>query len=560
MTQRKERNHPSKRSRSAHRPPPRIRRSPPVGRKGTSVAALEARLLDPRTVGLLERLSRRFDGARRKLLADRPKFHERIAAGKLPVFPSDTRPMRATEWTVAAPPPDLTDRRVEITGPTDRKMVIHALNSGARVYMADFEDAHAPTWRGTLEGQANLIDAVRGTISAPGSDGRRLLLAHPHATLMVRPRGWHLLEEHFRVEGAPISASLFDFGVFFSHNARELLARGTGPYFYLPKLEHGPEAGLWSEVFDFAEDWAGIERGSIRATVLIETLPAIFEAEEILYALRKHSAGLNCGRWDYIFSFIKQFRDDPNAVFPDRGQLGMTVPFLDAYARHLIRVCHRRGAHAMGGMAPQIPIKGDPEANAEAIGLVVADKEREVTLGHDGTWVAHPGLVPVATQVFDRAMPSPNQIHRPIDGASVTPAELLAIPVGRVTRPGVRTNVHVALRYLDSWLGGVGCVPIDHRMEDAATIEIARSQLWQWVRHRATLADGGAVTAELVRDEIRGEAGRIAEERGAAHDGRLERRLKVASALLDDLATSEAFTEFFTLLAYSHLGGGGLPR
>ena len=508
-------------------------------------------MLSEEAVAFLNELAGRFEGRRQELLAVRPRFHERIVAGDRPGFLPETRSIRDGTWRVAPPAPGLVDRRVEITGPTDRRMVIHALNSGASVYMADFEDAHAPTWLGTLEGQANLFDAVRENVSAQGSDGRRLALVHPHATLMVRPRGWHLNERHFSAKGRPISASLFDFGLFFFHNARETVRRGGQPYFYLPKMEHWGEAALWAEVFDFAEDRAELPRGSIRATALIETLPAIFESEEILYALRKHSAGLNCGRWDYIFSFIKQYRDDPTCVFPDRGSLTMAAPFLDAYVRHLIDVCHRRGAHAIGGMAAQIPIKNDPAANAEAIGLVIADKEREVALGHDGTWVAHPGLVPVAKAVFDRGMPTANQIDRRIDRPEVTPTDLLMVPQGTITRAGVRTNVRVALRYLEAWLGGVGCVPIDHRMEDAATVEIARAQLWQWVRHAVHLETDEPVTAELVRETLRVEAERRAHEHaGGAHP---HPHLARAHEILVQLVTSRSFTEYFPLLAYEWL-------
>lgn len=542
-------------ARSPHRSPSRSGRArlePTDASAATPrrVAELETTLLSEGAIQFLTELSHRFEPTRNELLQARPLFHARITAGERPGFLPETRSIRHASWTAAPPAAGLVDRRVEITGPPERRMVIHALNSGASVYMADFEDAHAPTWRGTLEGQANLIDAVRETITTEGSGGQRLALTQPHATLMVRPRGWHLKERHCPVDGVPISASLFDFGLFFFHNAHELVRRGLGPYYYLPKIEHWREAALWSEVFDFCEDWAKLPRGTVRATALIETLPAIFEAEEVLYALRKHSAGLNCGRWDYIFSFIKQFRDDPTAVFPDRDALTMTSPFLDAYARRIIQVCHRRGAHAMGGMAAQIPIKHHPEANAEALAHVAADKEREVALGHDGTWVAHPGLVVLAKEIFDRGMPGPNQLDRPSDGREITPTELLAIPRGEITRAGVRRNVHVALRYLAAWLDGMGCVPIDHRMEDAATVEISRSQLWQWIRNRSALREGGVVTAELVWAEIRREAQHAAHAEGS---GPPPRNLVRAGELLDELATSTTFTEFFTTRAYELL-------
>lgn len=543
--------------------PPRRANATRVGDAGPandpppSTRDRETSILSAEVASFLTDLARRFESSRQTLLAARSLFHANIGQGGRPGFLPETRSIRLASWKVLPPAHDLVDRRVEITGPPDRRMVIHALNSGAQVYMADFEDAHAPTWRGTLEGQANLIEAVRETISVEDAEGGVLRLTRPHATLMIRPRGWHMVERHFLVEGVPISASLFDFGVYFVHNARELVRRGSGPYFYLPKIEHWREAALWSEVFDFAEEWAGLPRGTVRATALIETLPAIFEAEEILYALRAHSAGLNCGRWDYIFSFIKQFRDDPTAIFPDRSTLTMNVPFLDAYARHLIHVCHRRGAHAMGGMAAEIPIKGDPRANAEAFERVGADKEREVRLGHDGTWVAHPGLVPLALEIFTRGMPGPNQLNRPVEPKEVTPTDLLRVPQGPITEEGLQRDVRVALRYIEAWLGGVGCVPIDHRMEDAATVEIARSQLWQWVRHAAPLRDGGRVTAELVRETIRTEA-RHRQEEGVA-EGPPRARLDAATELLDDLVTSTAFREFFTLRAYELLEPTGGP-
>jgi malate synthase len=497
-------------------------------------------------------LAHRFDGRRRDLLARRGAFHESLHAGHLPDLLPATRSIREAEWTVASPPPDLVDRRVEITGPVDRKMVINALNSGARVYMADFEDAHSPTWDGTLAGQLNLIDAVRRRIDFRGPDGREYRLWDRTATLMVRPRGWHLDEKHVVVDDRAVSASLFDFGLFFYHNARELLARGTGPYFYLPKLEHYEEAQLWNDVFVHAQERLGIPRGTIRATVLIETLPAVFEMDEILWALREHSAGLNCGRWDYIFSFIKQFRDDPRAVLPDRSTLTMDRPFLRAYSELLVRTCHRRGAHAMGGMAAQIPIKNDPAAHDAAIAKVVQDKEREVRAGHDGTWVAHPGLVPIAAAVFDRGMPGPHQIARLRSEVTVTPADLVQIPDGPVTREGLRRNARVALRYLESWLRGTGCVPIDHLMEDAATVEISRSQIWQWIHHGASMQEGGRITREAFREVLDEEVRKLQSERGgrSAPGDAVDR----ARALLDEVVGAREFPEFLTVRAYEELG------
>ena len=460
----------------------------------------------------------------------------------------ETRRIRTSDWKVPSPPADLSDRRVEITGPVDRKMIINALNSGAKVFMADFEDAHSPTWVGTVAGQVNLWDAVRRRIEYQGPDGREYRLKDRTATLMVRPRGWHLEERHLERQGRPISASLFDFGLFLFHNAAELRRRGTAPYFYLPKLEHYLEARLWNDVFRASEERLDLPEGTIRATVLIETLPAAFQMHEILWELREHSVGLNCGRWDYLFSFIKQFRDDPNALFPDRSRLTMSTPFLTAYSHLLIATCHRRGAHAMGGMAAQIPIRDDPAANAEAIARVVADKEREVSAGHDGTWVAHPGLVPVAQSIFDAEMPGPNQIDRPFRGRPVRAQELLAVPTGPITREGVRRNTRVALRYLEAWLRGIGCVPIDHLMEDAATVEIARSQLWQWIRHHAPLEGGGVVDRALFR------AGLTSESEALRSEGNGAASVERARVLLDGVITSRSFAEFIPQLVYPELG------
>ena len=492
----------------------------------------------------LTTLARASELRRQELLAHRVARQRRLDAGERPDFLPETRSVREADWTVAPIPADLLDRRVEITGPVDRKMVINALNSGAQVYMADFEDSHAPTWRATIEGQINLRDAVAGTISYASPEGKPYALGPSPATLMVRPRGWHLDEKHVTVDGRPISASLFDFGLFFFHNAAALIAKGTGPYFYLPKLESHLEARLWNDVFNLAQDELGIPRGTIRATVLIETILAAFEMDEILYELKDHSAGLNCGRWDYIFSFIKKFRNRSDCVLPDRARVTMDRHFLKSYVDLLIQTCHRRRAHAMGGMAAQIPIKHDPAANEAALEKVRQDKLREVRAGHDGTWVAHPGLVPVAAQVFDASMPGPNQLHVARDDVRVTAADMLTVPDGEITETGLRTNVDIGIQYLESWLRGVGCVPIYNLMEDAATAEISRSQVWQWVRHGARLSDGRAVTRDLVESIIAQEM----EERHLK-GGKFE----LAAEVFAQLMTGAEFPEFLTLLAYEHL-------
>jgi len=531
------------RPRSTHRHKrPRIRLDGPSGPRFEEI-------LTPEALEFLADLDARFESRRRALLARRGRFRSVLRSGRTPRFPAATRRIRSASWEVAPPPGDLLDRRVEITGPVDRKMIINALNSGAQVYMADFEDAHSPTWTGTIGGQVNLVDAVRRRIEHRSPDGREYRLSERTATLMVRPRGWHLNERHARIGGRPVSASLFDFGLFLFHNAHELIRRGTGPYFYLPKLEHYLEARLWNDVFRASEDRLGLRRGTIRATVLIETLPAAFQMDEILWELRERSLGLNCGRWDYLFSFIKQYRDDGDRIFPDRSLLVMTAPFLTAYSHLLVQTCHRRGAHALGGMAAQIPIKEDPAANAEAIARVVADKEREVEAGHDGTWVAHPGLVSVAREVFDRKMPGPNQIRRAANAASVEPRELLQVPPGPVTAEGVRRNARVALRYLEAWLRGVGCVPIDHLMEDAATAEIARTQLWQWLHHHARLEGGGAVTPDVVQRILSSELASLRKERSGP-------TLDRATAILRAVLSKPAFEEFITQYAYPQLMDG----
>jgi malate synthase len=492
-------------------------------------------ILTPDALRFLTLLAREFEVRRQELLARRVERQHRLSGGELPDFLPETKAVRAGDWTVAPIPPDLIDRRVEITGPVDRKMVINALNSGARVYMADFEDSNAPTWRNNVEGQLNLRDAVRGTIDFTNPEGKHYALAPRIATLMVRPRGWHLDEKHVTVDGTPISAALFDFGLFFFHNAAALIAKGTGPYFYLPKLESHLEARLWNDVFTLAQHELGIPRGTIRATVLIETILAAFEMDEILYELREHSAGLNCGRWDYIFSFIKKFRQRPDFVLPDRARVTMDRHFLKSYVDLLIETCHRRGIHAMGGMAAQIPIKHDAAANEIALDKVRQDKLREVRAGHDGTWVAHPGLVPIAMEAF-AAMPGPNQLHTQRAAVRVTASDLLAVPEGEVTEAGLRTNVDVGVQYLESWLRGLGCVPIYNLMEDAATAEISRTQVWQWLRH-------GKVTAALVKQTIAEELERLG---GGG-------RFPLAAELFQRMTTQPECPEFLTKVAYDYL-------
>jgi malate synthase len=503
-----------------------------------------ADILTPGALRFLTLLAREFEPRRQELLARRVERQQRLTAGELPDFLPETRAVRESDWTVAPIPPDLLDRRVEITGPVDRKMVINALNSGARVYMADFEDSNAPTWSNNLEGQLNLRDAVRGTIDFTSAEGKRYALGSRIATLMVRPRGWHLDEKHVTVDGNPISAALFDFGLFVFHNAAALIAKGTGPYFYLPKLESHLEARLWNDVFKLAQDELGIARGTIRATVLIETILAAFEMDEILYELHEHSAGLNCGRWDYIFSFIKKFRDRPAFVLPDRARVTMDRHFLKSYVDLLIQTCHRRGVHAMGGMAAQIPIKHDPAANAAALDKVRQDKLREVRAGHDGTWVAHPGLVPTALEAF-AAMAGPNQLRERREAVRVTARDLLAVPEGEVTEAGLRTNADVGIQYLESWLRGLGCVPIYNLMEDAATAEISRTQVWQWVRHGVRLADGRPVTAALVEGIIAAELTKL----GGGGGG----RFPLAAELFQRMTTQPECPEFLTKVAYDYL-------
>lgn len=510
-----------------------------------------AEILTPSALAFVAELHRRFDRTRRELLARRVARQREFAAGILPDFLPETRLIREKPWTVAPLPADLLDRRVEITGPVERKMIINALNSGAKVFMADLEDSNAPTWANVIGGQINLRDAVRRTISL-STPTKEYRLNAEIATLIVRPRGWHLLEKHVLVDGEPISAALFDFGLYFFHNAHELLARGSGPYFYLPKLESHLEARLWNDVFGIAQWSLKIPKGSIKATVLIETLPASFELNEILYELREHSAGLNCGRWDYIFSYIKRLGLNPNFRLPDRAQVTMTVPFMAAYSQLVIQTCHRRGVHAIGGMAAQIPIKNDPEANEAALEKVRQDKVREAKNGHDGTWVAHPGLVPVALAVFDELMPNANQIERKREDVRVTAADLVQAPEGTITEAGLRLNIDVAIRYLEAWLGGNGCVPIYNLMEDAATAEISRAQVWQWLHTSGTtLEDGHPITLELYRTLI---TDQVALMRKAVGEERFTQgHYEQAARLFDRLVTSKEFTEFLTLPAYEQL-------
>jgi malate synthase len=509
-------------------------------------------ILTPDALAFLAELERRFGGARRDLLARRKEIDARLQAGALPDFLKETRKIREADWQIAPVPADLRDRRVEITGPVDRKMIVNALNSGASVYMADFEDATTPTWANLVEGQINLRDAIRRTIDLTDPDtGKRYRLGNQTATLMVRPRGWHLPEAHVRIDGQPMSGVLFDFGLYFFHNAKELMARGTGPYFYLPKLESHLEARLWNDVCLFAQEHLDVPSGTIKATVLIETILAAFEMDEILYELREHSAGLNCGRWDYIFSFIKKFRNRPDFIMPDRDQVTMTVPCMRSYSLLAIRTCHRRGAHALGGMAAQIPIRDDPRANEQALGKVRADKEREATDGHDGTWVAHPGLVPIAKEVFDQLMPGANQIARKRDDVAVTAQDLLEVPEGTITERGLRHNLNVGVLYLEAWLRGSGCVPIYNLMEDAATAEISRAQVWQWRRHRARIDGGpvidGALVERLLEEELARIKDTVGQKRYAAG------RYSDAAALLRELVLADEFTEFLTLPAYQQV-------
>ncbi len=509
-------------------------------------------ILTPEALAFLAALERRFGARRLELLQERIAMQMRIDDGALPDFLPETKAVRDGDWKVAPVPADLQDRRVEITGPVDRKMVINALNCGANVFMADFEDANTPTWNNQIQGQINLRDAVRRTIDfTDPNSGKDYALNDETATLIVRPRGWHLPENHVHVDGAPMSGSLFDFGLFFFHNAKQAAANGSGPYFYLPKLETHLEARLWNDVFVYAQETLGIPQGTVKVTVLIETIMAAFEMDEILYELRDHMAGLNCGRWDYIFSYIKKFRNRPDFVLPDRGQVTMTSHFLRSYTLLLIKTCHRRGAHAMGGMAAQIPIKDDEDANAAALAKVHADKEREANDGHDGTWVAHPGLVPVAKAVFDDKMPEAHQIARARQDVHITQADLLKVAEGTITEDGLRNNLNVGIQYVEAWLGGQGCVPIYNLMEDAATAEISRAQVWQWLKHGAAVEGVGAIDATTV-ERLTGEE--LAKVRDLVGEDRFAGgHYEEAAALFLDMVTAEDFEDFLTLPAYERI-------
>jgi malate synthase len=510
-----------------------------------------AEVLTPEALAFLAELHRRFNARRLELLAARQARQARWDAGESPDFLAETAAVRAGDWRVAPIPADLQDRRVEITGPTDRKMIINALNSGAKVFMTDFEDANSPTWANMVDGQVNLIDLWAGKLAFtdPGT-GKQYALNEQRAVLIVRPRGWHLPERHVTVDGEPMSGSLVDFGLYFFHNAKATLAQGSGPYFYLPKMESHLEARLWNDVFVLAQQRLGVPNGTIKATVLIETLPAAFEMDEIIHELRDHMAGLNCGRWDYIFSYIKRLRRHPEALTPDRAAMGMGGAFLAAYSLKLIQTCHRRGAFAMGGMAAQIPVKGDAAANEAAFAKVRADKEREATNGHDGTWVAHPDLVPVAMEVFDRVMPAPNQLDRLREDVTVTREQLLKVHDGERTEHGLRENIRVGVQYIEAWLRGRGAVPLYNLMEDAATAEISRTQIWQWINQGAALSDGRTVTADLFRAVLDEEMAALKATLGAAYENG---RFAEAIRLFADMTLSAECEEFLTLPAYEAL-------
>ncbi|PSL50867.1 malate synthase [Salsuginibacillus halophilus] len=510
-------------------------------------------ILTEEALQFLAGLAEKFETKRHEIFQERKEVQAAINERKLPDFLPDTEHIRNSDWTIASLPEDLQDRRVEITGPVSRKMVIQALNSGAHVFMADFEDATSPKWLNLIDGQKNLYDAVRRDITFENeTNGKVYELSEDTATLLVRPRGWHLDENHVLFNGSPISGGLFDFALYMFHNAEELRKRGSGPYFYLPKLEHHWEARLWNEIFVEAQEQLGLPQGTIRATVLIETITAAFEMDEILYELKDHSAGLNCGRWDYIFSYLKRLRHWPEVLLPDRSKVTMTVPFMRAYSLLAIQTCHKRNAPAIGGMAPQIPVKNDEEKNAAALAKVREDKEREVTDGHDGTWVAHPALVPVAKEIFNKHMPQPNQIDKKREDVQVSARDLLQVPKGDITEEGVYMNVDIGLRYIQAWLSGMGAVPIHHLMEDAATAEISRAQLWQWIKHQdAYTSNGKEITETFVLDMVNQASENIAAEYKTA--GISTDRLKEAEQLMKELVTEDEFTEFLTLPGYERL-------
>ncbi len=504
-------------------------------------------------IAFLASLHRQFNARRLELLQRRVSRQAELDGGKLPDFLPETRHVRESDWKVAPVPADLQDRRTEITGPTDRKMVINALNSGANMYMADFEDSNTPTWDNQVQGQINMRDAVRRAIDFTSPEGKQYKLNDKIATLLVRPRGWHLEEKHMLVDGRPISGSLFDFGLYFFHNAKERLKRGSGTYFYLPKMESHLEARLWNDVFVYAQNALGVPRGTVKATVLIETILATFEMDEILYELREHSAGLNCGRWDYIFSCIKKLKSKPDFILADRGLVTMTSPFMRAYSLQLIKTCHRRGAFAMGGMAAQIPIKNDSAANEQALAKVRADKEREANDGHDGTWVAHPGLVGIAKEAFDKAMKTPNQIDRQREDVAVTATDLLDFqPKGPITEAGLRQNINIGIQYIGAWLAGTGCVPIFNLMEDAATAEISRAQIWHWIRSPlGVLDDGRKVTKDLFRELVPQELKRVREILGEQQYA--AGKYDEGARMFEELTLRDEFVEFLTLPAYDYI-------
>ena len=511
------------------------------------MAAPFEEILTSQALAFVAKLEREFRARRADCLRRRQERQARLDAGESLDFLPETKHIREGDWTCASIPDDLRDRRVEITGPTDRKMVINALNCGAKMFMADFEDANSPTWHNMVEGQVNLRDAIRRTISFRSPEGKEYKLNDDVAVLLVRPRGWHLVEKHMLVDGEPVAGGLFDFGLYFFHNARKLIERGSGPYFYLPKMESHLEAAIWNDAFNLAQDELGIPRGTIRATVLIETIPAAFEMDEILYELRDHSAGLNCGRWDYIFSCIKKFRNRPDFVLADRALIMMTTHFMHSYSLLCIQTCHRRNTFAMGGMAAWIPVKGDPAKNEAAFAKVRDDKEREANNGHDGTWVAHPGMVELATSAFNAVMKEPNQIGRKREDVKVTARDLLDFaPHEPITESGLRQNVSVGVQYLEAWLRGRGAVPLFNLMEDAATAEISRAQVWQWIRNkRGVLDDGRKVTKEMFRSILDEEIAKVPQSS----------RNKFADArnLFDRITTDDEFADFLTLPAYDYL-------
>ncbi|KAI9817459.1 MAG: hypothetical protein M1827_001069 [Pycnora praestabilis] len=508
------------------------------------------KILSKEAIAFLALLHRSFNPTRKALLKRREIRQAELDKGTLPDFLPETKAIRENEtWKGAPPAPGLVDRRVEITGPTDRKMVVNALNSNVWTYMADFEDSSAPTWNNMINGQVNLYDAIRKQVDfKQGEKDYKLRTDRVLPTLIARARGWHLEEKHFTVDGEPISGSLFDFGLYFFHNAKKLVETGTGPYFYLPKMESHLEARLWNDVFNLAQDYIGMQRGTVRGTVLIETITAAFEMDEIIYELRDHSSGLNCGRWDYIFSVIKKFRQNPDFVLPDRSAVTMTSPFMDAYVQLLIKTCHRRGVHAMGGMAAQIPIKNDKEANDKAMAGVYADKLREVRAGHDGTWVAHPALAVIASEVFNEGMPTPNQLFKRREEVSIGQKDLLNMDVpGKVTEEGIRKNLNIGLGYMEGWLKGIGCVPINFLMEDAATAEVSRSQLWQWCRHGITTAEGKKVDKAYAQRLLKEQADELASKAPAGN------KYHLAEQYFAGQVTGEEYADFLTSLLYNEI-------